>query len=435
MRARARSSRPASGPTTMKCASLPIARKRASWEPSAPSCGAGAVMACADAEYLHRTFSPRGGRHGRRDLRSRARAGAIGPRRRDFESRAARRLRRSDRTAQRHRSTRSSRSTSSGAEPRRRAADEALARGDAIGPLHGLPITIKDAIETEGIRSTGGATELTDHVPDADAAGGRRGSRPRARSCSARPTCPGGRVTSRPTTTSSARRTTRGHSTVRPGGSSGGAAAVGRLRVHELRARHRHRRLGAHPVALLRRVRAQAQLRRGPAARLPRPRRRRHDRRRHQRVRPDRPQRRDLDLLLDVLAGPDAGATPSRWRLDLPAARVRRRSPDSASACGSTTPPRRSTASTARCSRAAADRLADSGAKVEEAHPPVDFAEQVELFNTMILPAISPSLDADRPRSRLSGSHRHGCAPRSSAPRCDARGPNGSSTTTCCCAR
>ena len=28
------------------------------------------------------------------------------------------------------------------------AADVALARGDAVGPLHGLPITIKDAIET-----------------------------------------------------------------------------------------------------------------------------------------------------------------------------------------------------------------------------------------------------------------------------------------------
>src|SRR5437773_128868 len=48
-------------------------------------------------------------------------------------------------------------------------ADEAVARGDATGPLHGLPVTIKDAIETEGIRSTGGAVELTDHVPAADA--------------------------------------------------------------------------------------------------------------------------------------------------------------------------------------------------------------------------------------------------------------------------
>ncbi len=48
-------------------------------------------------------------------------------------------------------------------------ADAALARGDDVGPLHGLPVTIKDAIETEGIRSTGGAVELTDHVPAQDA--------------------------------------------------------------------------------------------------------------------------------------------------------------------------------------------------------------------------------------------------------------------------
>src|SRR5689334_19097185 len=49
------------------------------------------------------------------------------------------------------------------------AADAQLARGDAVGPLHGLPITVKDAIETEGIRSTGGAIELKDHVPTVDA--------------------------------------------------------------------------------------------------------------------------------------------------------------------------------------------------------------------------------------------------------------------------
>jgi amidase len=40
---------------------------------------------------------------------------------------------------------------------------------NGLGPLHGLPITIKDAIETAGIRSTGGATELTAHVPADDA--------------------------------------------------------------------------------------------------------------------------------------------------------------------------------------------------------------------------------------------------------------------------
>jgi len=49
------------------------------------------------------------------------------------------------------------------------AADDAVARGNQLGPLHGLPITVKDALETKGIRSTGGATELSDHVPRADA--------------------------------------------------------------------------------------------------------------------------------------------------------------------------------------------------------------------------------------------------------------------------
>jgi amidase len=51
----------------------------------------------------------------------------------------------------------------------RAAAEEGGAGNGRLGPLHGLPITIKDAIETAGIRSTGGATELTDHVPAADA--------------------------------------------------------------------------------------------------------------------------------------------------------------------------------------------------------------------------------------------------------------------------
>ena len=49
------------------------------------------------------------------------------------------------------------------------AADDAVVRGEDLGPLHGLPITVKDALETKGIRSTGGATELRDHVPTEDA--------------------------------------------------------------------------------------------------------------------------------------------------------------------------------------------------------------------------------------------------------------------------
>ncbi len=49
------------------------------------------------------------------------------------------------------------------------AADAATAAGESLGPLHGLPITVKDAIATGGIRSTGGATELENHVPATDA--------------------------------------------------------------------------------------------------------------------------------------------------------------------------------------------------------------------------------------------------------------------------
>ena len=46
------------------------------------------------------------------------------------------------------------------------AADAALARGDDVGPLHGLPIAHKDLFVTAGIRTTFGSLAFTDHVPD-----------------------------------------------------------------------------------------------------------------------------------------------------------------------------------------------------------------------------------------------------------------------------
>jgi Asp-tRNA(Asn)/Glu-tRNA(Gln) amidotransferase A subunit family amidase len=49
------------------------------------------------------------------------------------------------------------------------AIDQARAAGRSVGRLAGVPVTIKDAIATAGIRSTGGAVELHDHIPDEDA--------------------------------------------------------------------------------------------------------------------------------------------------------------------------------------------------------------------------------------------------------------------------
>jgi amidase len=47
--------------------------------------------------------------------------------------------------------------------------DERIGRGETVGPLAGIPMTIKDAIAVGGLRSTGGAVELRDHVPAEDA--------------------------------------------------------------------------------------------------------------------------------------------------------------------------------------------------------------------------------------------------------------------------
>ena len=49
------------------------------------------------------------------------------------------------------------------------AADEALARGDNVGVLHGLPIAHKDLVDTKGIVTTQGSLIYADHVPEEDA--------------------------------------------------------------------------------------------------------------------------------------------------------------------------------------------------------------------------------------------------------------------------
>jgi amidase len=282
------------------------------------------------------------------------------------------------------------------------AADKSRARGDDLGPLHGLPITIKDAIETEGIRSTGGARELVDHVPMADAPAVTR-LKDAGAIVFGKTNLPRWSgdfqtfndvfgVTSNPWDLD---RTV--------GGSSGGAAAAvaagltsfelgtdigGSVRIPS----HCCGVYGLKPSFGV--VPQRGYLDHvgggltdadinvfGPIARAA----------------------DDLDLLLGVLAGPEPERAVA-WRLELPSCDVERLADlrigtwfdDAASPVD---------AEYVGMLRAAADRLADAGARIDDDRPGVDFAEQRGLFGRMILPAISPSMP-DEQADGYAGSHR-----------------------------
>lgn len=48
------------------------------------------------------------------------------------------------------------------------AAERAVIDGDALGPLHGVPVSVKDLLYTSGIRTTGGSLLYQDFTPDFD---------------------------------------------------------------------------------------------------------------------------------------------------------------------------------------------------------------------------------------------------------------------------
>lgn len=267
------------------------------------------------------------------------------------------------------------------------AADAATARGDSSGPLHGLPTTIKDAIATEGIRSTGGAVELRDHVPAADAPAVAR-LKDAGAIVFGKTNLPrwSGDIESFNEifgTTNNPWDVTRV-----PGGSSGGAGAAvaagftsfelgtdigGSVRIPA----HFNGVFGLKPSFGV--VSQRGYLDHvdggtidvdinvfGPLARSA----------------------DDLDLLLGVLAERELPPVKTDVRVgvwfDEPACPV---------------------ASDYRALlRAAADRLADDGVKVEEAHPPIAFDEQVRLFSNLVLAAMSPAFPPDVADAR-SGSH------------------------------
>jgi aspartyl-tRNA(Asn)/glutamyl-tRNA(Gln) amidotransferase subunit A len=51
-----------------------------------------------------------------------------------------------------------------------RQAEQAIGGGGYLGPLHGVPIGLKDLYQTRGVRTTGGSRVLADWVPEEDAA-------------------------------------------------------------------------------------------------------------------------------------------------------------------------------------------------------------------------------------------------------------------------
>ena len=50
-----------------------------------------------------------------------------------------------------------------------REAEQAIAQGNYLGPMHGIPVAVNDQLWSKGIRSTGGSRFLADFIPDEDA--------------------------------------------------------------------------------------------------------------------------------------------------------------------------------------------------------------------------------------------------------------------------
>ncbi len=268
------------------------------------------------------------------------------------------------------------------------AADAHTASGAEVPPLHGLPVTIKDAIETAGIRSTGGAVELADHVPTKDAPAVAR-LREAGAIVFGKSNLPrwSGDVQSFNElfgTTSNPWDVTR-----IPGGSSGGPAAAvaagltsfelgtdigGSIRIPS----HCCGTFGLKPSYGV--VPQRGYLDSvgggttdadinvfGPIARSA----------------------GDLDLLLSALAGPEPARQPA-WRIDLPPAAATTLRGQRI-AVWLDDPENTGDPAMLDVLRGAVDAVSDAGAEISEVRPPVDPATQFELFTVLVGAAVSVS--------------------------------------------
>ena len=113
-------------------------------------------------------------------------------------------------------------------------ADDAVARGGDCGPLHGVPIGVKDLTETAGIRTTNGSVFYRDYVPESRRVDSGPAAGIRRPLSSARPIRRSSATRRRQRTCSVTRAATRGDTARTPGGSSGGTASGLAAGLHPL---------------------------------------------------------------------------------------------------------------------------------------------------------------------------------------------------------
>lgn len=269
-----------------------------------------------------------------------------------------------------------------GATARAEAADEAFAAGDRLGPLHGVPMTLKDAHDVAGLRRTAGTHEL-DYVPTSDGAVAARLRAAGANliGCTNVPAWLGDFQCDNPVF---GRTNNPWDPSRTPGGSSGGAAAavssgmvpadigsdmVGSIRqpaslcgVYGLKTTEHRVPLTGHlewPDASPRPVRIMLSL--GPLARSV----------------------DDVELLTSVISGPgaldaDVPPVPFERRADFPPRRLRL-------AVARAIPGTPTARVLQDRVRGVADAVADAGGEVTEALPDISWDEQAMLFNQLLM--------------------------------------------------
>ncbi|HEV7627274.1 MAG TPA: amidase [Streptomyces sp.] len=279
-----------------------------------------------------------------------------------------------------------------GASAAARRADEQRAAGRADKPLLGLPVTVKDALETEGLRTTCGAGDLAEHVPDRDAdavARLRKAGAVVLGKTNTPPMCADIQTDSPLFGT-----TPNPHDATRTaGGSSGGSAAAvashlspldigsdlaGSLRlpghycgVHSLRPSQGIVPARGHIPRPPGWLSTSDMLSLGPLARTA----------------------ADLDLALGVLAGPSPEDSAA-WRLELPAPRHDRLS-DYRIGIWADDPYCRVDADTRALLEQVSKNLHDAGAHIDAGTRPAGLAESDRLFQTLMFSASSASASTE----------------------------------------